>query len=89
MSPINVTLVLFFYLITHQSFLSFIPGDPQAADRPAIIAVFKTRTSPVFELLPWFVLLCAVHICVVLVELKNIAFHSVILLLYILSVLEL
>ncbi|KAF0035772.1 hypothetical protein F2P81_011084 [Scophthalmus maximus] len=31
-------------------------GDPQAADRPAIIAVFKTRTNPVFELLPWFVL---------------------------------
>uniref|UniRef100_A0A8D3BSL1 Achalasia, adrenocortical insufficiency, alacrimia n=1 Tax=Scophthalmus maximus TaxID=52904 RepID=A0A8D3BSL1_SCOMX len=27
-------------------------GDPQAADRPAIIAVFKTRTNPVFELLP-------------------------------------
>uniref|UniRef100_A0A8D0DE45 Achalasia, adrenocortical insufficiency, alacrimia n=1 Tax=Sander lucioperca TaxID=283035 RepID=A0A8D0DE45_SANLU len=33
-------------------------GDPQAADRPAIIAVFKTRTNPIFELLPWFVLLC-------------------------------
>uniref|UniRef100_A0A8C4I4V2 Achalasia, adrenocortical insufficiency, alacrimia n=1 Tax=Dicentrarchus labrax TaxID=13489 RepID=A0A8C4I4V2_DICLA len=28
-------------------------GDPQAADRrPAIIAVFKTRTNPIFELLP-------------------------------------
>lgn len=27
-------------------------GDPQAADRPAMIAVFKTRTSPIFELLP-------------------------------------
>ncbi|CAL9703323.1 unnamed protein product [Knipowitschia caucasica] len=27
-------------------------GDPEAADRPAMIAVFKTRTSPVFELLP-------------------------------------
>uniref|UniRef100_A0A671WAT6 Achalasia, adrenocortical insufficiency, alacrimia n=1 Tax=Sparus aurata TaxID=8175 RepID=A0A671WAT6_SPAAU len=27
-------------------------GDPHAADRPAIIAVFKTRTSPIFELLP-------------------------------------
>uniref|UniRef100_A0A8C7ZVN0 Achalasia, adrenocortical insufficiency, alacrimia n=1 Tax=Oryzias sinensis TaxID=183150 RepID=A0A8C7ZVN0_9TELE len=27
-------------------------GDPQATNRPAIIAVFKTRTSPIFELLP-------------------------------------
>uniref|UniRef100_A0A7N6A0H4 Aladin seven-bladed propeller domain-containing protein n=1 Tax=Anabas testudineus TaxID=64144 RepID=A0A7N6A0H4_ANATE len=27
-------------------------GHPQAADRPAVIAVFKTRTSPIFELLP-------------------------------------
>uniref|UniRef100_A0AAQ5XJG3 Aladin seven-bladed propeller domain-containing protein n=1 Tax=Amphiprion ocellaris TaxID=80972 RepID=A0AAQ5XJG3_AMPOC len=27
-------------------------GDPQAADRPAIIAVFKTRANPIFELLP-------------------------------------
>uniref|UniRef100_G3NFQ2 Achalasia, adrenocortical insufficiency, alacrimia n=1 Tax=Gasterosteus aculeatus aculeatus TaxID=481459 RepID=G3NFQ2_GASAC len=27
-------------------------GDPQAADRPAIIAVFKTRSNPIFELLP-------------------------------------
>ncbi|XP_054902206.1 aladin isoform X1 [Poeciliopsis prolifica] len=27
-------------------------GDPEAANRPAIIAVFKTRTNPVFELLP-------------------------------------
>ncbi|XP_037539924.1 aladin [Nematolebias whitei] len=27
-------------------------GDPQAANRPAIIAVFKTRTNPIFELLP-------------------------------------
>lgn len=27
-------------------------GDPQAADRPPMIAIFKTRTSPVFELLP-------------------------------------
>ncbi|KAM4609985.1 aladin [Polymixia lowei] len=27
-------------------------GDPQAADRPAMIAVFKTRTNPIFELLP-------------------------------------
>ncbi|TNN73145.1 Aladin [Liparis tanakae] len=27
-------------------------GDPHAADRPAIIAVFKTRTTPIFELLP-------------------------------------
>uniref|UniRef100_A0A4W6EYV2 Achalasia, adrenocortical insufficiency, alacrimia n=1 Tax=Lates calcarifer TaxID=8187 RepID=A0A4W6EYV2_LATCA len=27
-------------------------GDPQAVDRPAIIAVFKTRTNPIFELLP-------------------------------------
>uniref|UniRef100_A0A667X9U5 Achalasia, adrenocortical insufficiency, alacrimia n=1 Tax=Myripristis murdjan TaxID=586833 RepID=A0A667X9U5_9TELE len=27
-------------------------GDPQARDRPAMIAVFKTRTSPIFELLP-------------------------------------
>nr|XP_020466247.1 aladin isoform X4 [Monopterus albus] len=27
-------------------------GDSQAADRPAVIAVFKTRTNPVFELLP-------------------------------------
>ncbi|XP_073326307.1 aladin isoform X2 [Pagrus major] len=27
-------------------------GDPHTADRPAIIAVFKTRTSPIFELLP-------------------------------------
>uniref|UniRef100_A0A672IBQ6 Achalasia, adrenocortical insufficiency, alacrimia n=1 Tax=Salarias fasciatus TaxID=181472 RepID=A0A672IBQ6_SALFA len=31
-------------------------GDPNAARRPAIIAVFKTRTTPIFELLPWFVL---------------------------------
>uniref|UniRef100_A0A3P9J7Z3 Achalasia, adrenocortical insufficiency, alacrimia n=1 Tax=Oryzias latipes TaxID=8090 RepID=A0A3P9J7Z3_ORYLA len=27
-------------------------GDPQVTNRPAIIAVFKTRTSPIFELLP-------------------------------------
>ncbi|XP_015246165.1 PREDICTED: aladin [Cyprinodon variegatus] len=27
-------------------------GDPQAANRPAIIAVFKTRANPIFELLP-------------------------------------
>ncbi|KAM3871910.1 aladin [Diretmus argenteus] len=27
-------------------------GDSQAADRPAVIAMFKTRTSPIFELLP-------------------------------------
>lgn len=27
-------------------------GEPRAAARPAIIAVFKTRTQPVFELLP-------------------------------------
>uniref|UniRef100_A0A8C5HXZ5 Aladin seven-bladed propeller domain-containing protein n=1 Tax=Gouania willdenowi TaxID=441366 RepID=A0A8C5HXZ5_GOUWI len=27
-------------------------GDSNAADRPAIIAVFKTRASPIFELLP-------------------------------------
>ncbi|XP_058497867.1 aladin isoform X2 [Solea solea] len=27
-------------------------GDSQSTDRPAIIAVFKTRTSPIFELLP-------------------------------------
>eukprot|EP00064_Thunnus_orientalis_P012650 superscaffoldBa00001967_g12685 len=27
-------------------------GDPQAAARPAMIAVFKTRTKPIFELLP-------------------------------------
>ncbi|XP_068606220.1 aladin [Brachionichthys hirsutus] len=27
-------------------------GDPQADDRPAVIAVFKTRTRPIFELLP-------------------------------------
>ncbi|XP_072305272.1 aladin [Eucyclogobius newberryi] len=27
-------------------------GDPQTAERPAMIAVFKTRTSPIFELLP-------------------------------------
>ncbi|XP_013855533.1 aladin isoform X1 [Austrofundulus limnaeus] len=27
-------------------------GDPQAANRPAVIAVFKTRASPIFELLP-------------------------------------
>uniref|UniRef100_A0A1A8G9M0 Achalasia, adrenocortical insufficiency, alacrimia n=1 Tax=Nothobranchius korthausae TaxID=1143690 RepID=A0A1A8G9M0_9TELE len=27
-------------------------GDPQAANKPAIVAVFKTRTNPVFELLP-------------------------------------
>ncbi|MBN3317693.1 AAAS protein, partial [Atractosteus spatula] len=27
-------------------------GDPEAVDHPAFIAVFKTRTSPVFELLP-------------------------------------
>uniref|UniRef100_A0A087X3U6 Achalasia, adrenocortical insufficiency, alacrimia n=1 Tax=Poecilia formosa TaxID=48698 RepID=A0A087X3U6_POEFO len=27
-------------------------GDPGAANRPAIIAVFKTRSNPVFELLP-------------------------------------
>uniref|UniRef100_A0A672ICA3 Achalasia, adrenocortical insufficiency, alacrimia n=1 Tax=Salarias fasciatus TaxID=181472 RepID=A0A672ICA3_SALFA len=27
-------------------------GDPNAARRPAIIAVFKTRTTPIFELLP-------------------------------------
>lgn len=27
-------------------------GDPQAADRPSMIAVFKTRTTPIFELLP-------------------------------------
>ncbi|MBN3306284.1 AAAS protein, partial [Amia calva] len=27
-------------------------GDPQKADSPATIAVFKTRSSPVFELLP-------------------------------------
>ncbi|XP_068188566.1 aladin isoform X2 [Antennarius striatus] len=27
-------------------------GDPQAAGRPAVIAVFKTRTRPIFELLP-------------------------------------
>uniref|UniRef100_A0A669CYN0 Achalasia, adrenocortical insufficiency, alacrimia n=1 Tax=Oreochromis niloticus TaxID=8128 RepID=A0A669CYN0_ORENI len=29
-------------------------GDPRAADRSPIIAVFKTRVSPIFELLPWF-----------------------------------
>uniref|UniRef100_A0A8C6UIG2 Achalasia, adrenocortical insufficiency, alacrimia n=1 Tax=Neogobius melanostomus TaxID=47308 RepID=A0A8C6UIG2_9GOBI len=27
-------------------------GDPHAADRPPMIAVFRTRTSPIFELLP-------------------------------------
>ncbi|KAM8829390.1 aladin isoform 2-T2 [Synchiropus picturatus] len=27
-------------------------GDPQTANRPAVIAVFKTRTHPIFELLP-------------------------------------
>uniref|UniRef100_A0A674PQX0 Achalasia, adrenocortical insufficiency, alacrimia n=1 Tax=Takifugu rubripes TaxID=31033 RepID=A0A674PQX0_TAKRU len=27
-------------------------GDPHATDRPAIIAVFKTRSRPIFELLP-------------------------------------
>uniref|UniRef100_A0A8C9VRC1 Achalasia, adrenocortical insufficiency, alacrimia n=1 Tax=Scleropages formosus TaxID=113540 RepID=A0A8C9VRC1_SCLFO len=27
-------------------------GDPEAPDRPAMIAVFKTRISPIFELLP-------------------------------------
>lgn len=27
-------------------------GDQQASDRPAMIAVFKTRTNPIFELLP-------------------------------------
>lgn len=27
-------------------------GAPEAGDRPAMIAVFKTRTSPIFELLP-------------------------------------
>ncbi|XP_030640588.1 aladin [Chanos chanos] len=27
-------------------------GDPQSSSHPSIIAVFKTRTSPVFELLP-------------------------------------
>ncbi|KAM4562856.1 aladin [Odontesthes bonariensis] len=27
-------------------------GDPQAANRPPIIAVFKTRANPIFELLP-------------------------------------
>ncbi|XP_034551415.1 aladin isoform X1 [Notolabrus celidotus] len=27
-------------------------GDSQAAGRPAVIAVFKTRTNPIFELLP-------------------------------------
>uniref|UniRef100_H3D4W9 Achalasia, adrenocortical insufficiency, alacrimia n=1 Tax=Tetraodon nigroviridis TaxID=99883 RepID=H3D4W9_TETNG len=27
-------------------------GDPLAADQPAIIAVFKTRSRPIFELLP-------------------------------------
>uniref|UniRef100_A0A669CI42 Achalasia, adrenocortical insufficiency, alacrimia n=1 Tax=Oreochromis niloticus TaxID=8128 RepID=A0A669CI42_ORENI len=32
-------------------------GDPRAADRSPIIAVFKTRVSPIFELLPWFVYL--------------------------------
>lgn len=54
----------------------FPSGDPQAANRPAIIAVFKTRTNPIFELLPWFVLLCtlAVYSCAVLVELTSIAF---------------
>lgn len=27
-------------------------GDPKAEDRPAIIAMFKTRANPIFELLP-------------------------------------
>lgn len=35
-------------------FLPALSGDPHATDRPAIIAVFKTRSRPIFELLPWF-----------------------------------
>lgn len=65
MNSISIILVIFYILITHLHILFDLAGDPQAADRPAVIAVFKTRTNPVFELLPWFVLLCAVafHIC--------------------------
>lgn len=61
-NPISVTLVLFLVLITRFCIWSFITGDPQAADRPAIIAVFKTRSNPIFELLPWFVLKCCVSL---------------------------
>lgn len=64
MNPISIISVFCFFfvlivkvLITRLSLsiFSVVSGDPQAADRPAIIAVFKTRTSPIFELLPWFV----------------------------------
>lgn len=42
--------------LSNSSFLSALSGDPHATDRPAIIAVFKTRSRPIFELLPWFAL---------------------------------
>lgn len=38
-------------------------GDPRAADRSPVIAVFKTRVSPIFELLPWFVYLSMSYLC--------------------------
>lgn len=52
MNPISIAIFLFQVLIIPLSYL--LSGDPHATDRPAIIAVFKTRSRPVFELLPWF-----------------------------------
>lgn len=81
-TSVRITLPLFLVLSFNNSSqslsLSALSGDPQAADRPAVIAVFKTRTNPIFELLPWFVLSCVVafHICVALVELKSTAFSQ-------------
>lgn len=56
-NPINKFVVFLLEVVIYQHpAYFFLSGDPKAAERPAIIAVFKTRASPIFELLPWFVL---------------------------------